>query len=138
KLPSRGSTSVTDMHQTLSSGSKLFSCSQYCLWIKCMWIKCLCHSYIVRQSSVYQLRWRQCCSLSHVGTSYSLPLGKTGYPLPPEGTSYSLPSEGTSYSLPPEETSHSLPLREIGYSLPPEGASYSLPPEKTLLLSYCL
>ncbi|GKB94474.1 hypothetical protein Tco_0980611 [Tanacetum coccineum] len=123
------------MHQTLSSGSKLSSCSQYCLWIKCLWIKCLCHSYIVRQSSVYQLRWRQCCSLSHAETSYFLPPGETRYSLPPEGTSYSLPPGKTGYPLPPEGTSYSLPSEGTSYSLPPEGASYSLPPEKTLLLN---
>ncbi|GJZ58189.1 hypothetical protein Tco_0613683 [Tanacetum coccineum] len=77
----------------------------------------MCHSYIVRQSSVYQLRWRQCCSLSPAETSYFLPPEETGYSLPPEWTSYSLPPEGTSYSLPTEGTSHSLPLGKIGYSL---------------------
>ncbi|GJW89256.1 hypothetical protein Tco_0164596 [Tanacetum coccineum] len=36
KLSSRGSTSVADMYQTFSSGSKLSPCSQYWLWIRCI------------------------------------------------------------------------------------------------------
>nr|GEW04782.1 hypothetical protein [Tanacetum cinerariifolium] len=87
---------------------------------------------IVRQSLVYEFRWRQCCSLPSDGTSYSLPPGETCCSLPSEGTSYpektccSLPSEGISYSLPHEETCFSLPLEGTSYSLTPEETCYAL------------
>ncbi|GKA16295.1 hypothetical protein Tco_0696042 [Tanacetum coccineum] len=52
KLSSRGSTSVADMYQTLSSESKLSSCSKYWLWVRrialCL-LRGLAASYLMRR-----------------------------------------------------------------------------------------
>ncbi|GJU49377.1 hypothetical protein Tco_1218932, partial [Tanacetum coccineum] len=62
KLSYRGSTSVADMYQTLSSGSKLSPCSQYWLWIRCIalcLLKRLAASYLLKRlATSYLLRRR--------------------------------------------------------------------------------
>ncbi|GJQ90009.1 hypothetical protein Tco_0001148 [Tanacetum coccineum] len=73
----RGSTSVADMYQTLSSGSKLSPCSQYWPWIRCIALclmKGLAALYLLRRLAAPYLLRRLVASylLSRLAAPYLL------------------------------------------------------------------